>query len=269
MHALRAIHNALISIPCLRRYQRRLSRLFKSAIGCPDAYGDLFSIARAISPAAILDIGSYTGDTIERFTDELKTPIYGFEPTPLSFLELKRRFDKKSQVRLFSCALSDRDGVETLFCNANPQTNSLLDNDSGNILSFQTHTEHVDTVQLDVLTLDTWSSRHLPEGDLIIKADIQGAEGKLLDGGKVTFGDRVTAFYSEAQLCPMYNGQTTFTQLDRRLTNEFGFCLCNVYPCLRDKYGKAVQLDALWVKEHKLLRHGELSPNNTTHDILT
>lgn len=248
MNTFRAVHDRLIRIPCWRRHQHRLSRYIKRIAGSPDAYGDLFAIARTNLPAAILDIGSYTGDTIVRFLDELGIPIYGFEPTRVSFLELERRLGKNPQVRLFNCALSNRDGDETLFCNQNPQTNSLLDNDMGNTISFPEDTRCVDTIQVKVQTLDAWASRHLPNGSLLIKADVQGAEDRLLDGGKATFRDRVMAFYAEAQICPMYKGQITFFELHERLTKEYGFCLHNVYPCLHDKHGKAVQLDALWIK---------------------
>lgn len=248
MNTFRAVHDCLIRIPGWRRHQRRLSRYIKRVAGSPDAYGDLFAAARIDRPAAILDIGSYIGDTIMRFLDELDIPIYGFEPTRGSFLKLERRLGKNPQVRLFNSALSDRDGDETLFCNQNPQTNSLLDNDMGNTGSFPEDTRRVDTLQVKVQTLDAWASRHLPHGRLLIKADVQGAEGRLLDGGKATFRDRVTAFYSETQIRPMYKGQITFFELHERLTKEYGFYLHNVYPCLHDKHGKAVQLDALWVK---------------------
>ena len=252
MKLLRAVHDSLIRIPGWRRYQRRISRRIKASIDVPDAYGDLFAIARATRAAAILDIGSYTGDTIERFVDELSTPVYGFEPTPESFQTLARRFEKTTQVHLNNVALSDHEGNETFFCNANPQTNSLLEGDTGNALSFPEETRPVETIQVDVQTLDAWASRHLPEGDLMIKADVQGAEGRLIDGGHTTFRSRVAAFYSEAQLCPMYRGQTSFSELNERLVKDYDFCLYNTYPCLRDERGRAVQLDALWIKEAAL-----------------
>jgi len=254
MSIFRAVHDCLIRLPWWRRYQRRLSRRIKRAAGIPDAYGDLVSIAKKTSPAAILDIGSYTGETIVRFLDELKTPICGFEPTLGSFRELEKRFDGNPQVRLFNCALSNCTGEETLYCNENQQTNSLLDNDIGNISSFPNDTRHLHSLKVNVQTLDEWASAYLPSGDLIIKADVQGAEGRLLDGGGKTFRDRVTAFYAEAQICPMYKGQSTFHGLHERLAGEYGFCLHNIYPCLHDKYGKAVQVDALWIKESVLSR---------------
>jgi len=253
MNPLRAIHGRLIRIPLWRRYQRRLSRSLKYAVGAPDAYGDLVAIARRHNISAVLDIGSYTGDTIVRFIDELSVPVYGFEPTLDTFRKLEARFGGNQQVHLFQCALSDRDGEEILYCNENPQTNSLLDNDKGNIVSFPDETKHLDMIRVKVQRLDTWVSHNLPSGHLIIKADVQGAEGRLLDGGEATIRDRVLAIYAEAQLSPMYKGQTTFFELHERLTKEYGFYLQDIYPCLHDKTGKAVQTDALWINE-KLVR---------------
>lgn len=249
MSLMRSLHMALVGNPVTRRYQRRLTRWMKRTVGCPDAYGDLFSIARVTNAKAVLDIGSYLGDTIVRFRDELDLPVYGFEPTPDTFLALSRRFAANTAVEIFNCALADRDGRLRLFCNKNAQTNSLLDNDTGNISAFPDETRHVGEHDVEVRTLDAWSDQHLPDGGLIVKADVQGAEGMLLDGGTCTFRERVIAFYSEAQLMEMYVGQTTFSSLHERLTSEFGFRLHNMYPCLQDALGRATQLDALWVKE--------------------
>ena len=246
---MRTIHEYLIRIPWWRGYQRRLSRYLKCAVGVPDAYGDLIAIARRHNASAILDIGSYMGETIVRFLDELTIPVYGFEPTLDTFRKLEERLSGNRQVHLFNCALSDRDGEESLYCNENPQTNSLLDNDEGNAASFPDDTRHVDVIRVQVQTLDTWAAHHLPVGRLIIKADVQGAEGRILDGGKDIIRDRVLAFYAEAQLAPMYKGQTTFFELHERLTGEFCFHLQDIYPCFHDKTGRAVQTDALWINE--------------------
>jgi FkbM family methyltransferase len=246
---LHAMNRMLLGNSITRKYQYRLIRKIKKIIGYSDAYDDLFRIARRVQPSGILDIGSYIGKTINKFLDELNIHVYGFEPTPDSYKVLKERFGHKKQVSLFNCALSNVDGKQKFFSNKNPQTNSLLDNDIGNESFFDEYSHHVESETVDVMTLDTWASRYLPVGKIIIKADIQGAEGLLLDGGAHTFSDQVIAFYSEAQIYPMYKNQTSFFELHSRLTKEFCFFLHNIYPCFHDKYGRAVQLDALWVKE--------------------
>ncbi len=46
----------------------------------------------------------------------------------------------------------------------------------------------------------------------------------------------------------MYKGQSSFGEIRALLENECGLVLQNVFPCLHDKAGRAVQMDALWVK---------------------
>lgn len=216
-------------------------------MGVPDAYGDLLEIIRAHRPAAILDLGSFQGETVARFRDECRIPVHAFEATPGSAAILRERFKTDPLVTVHQVAVSDRIGTATMFSNANPQTNSLLDNAAGNRESFGEATAHVDAFEVKTTTLDEWLRIHWPRGPLVVKADIQGGEGLLLDGGLEAFSHRILAFYSEAQIEPMYQGQADLWTLHRRLRDEFRFALRQIYPCMINGSGKAVQTDALWV----------------------
>lgn len=125
---------------------------------------------------------------------------------------------------------------------------SLLSNDHGNQEAFRCSTRPVATYEVPTVTLDDWLAQNIPNGSLVIKSDIQGAEGLLLDGGRLAFRDRVIAFYSEAQIGAMYAGQTDLWTLHKRLTTEFGFRISQIYPCLCNDNGEAVQTDVLWIK---------------------
>ncbi len=242
-------HGALTAHELTRGPQRRLARRIKSAFNVPDAYGEIVRICRLLRPAAILDVGSHEGSTIVRYLDELGSiPVHGFEPTPESFQQLQQRFGGSNQVILHNVALSNESGVHEFFCNVDEQTNSLLDNDAENEESFGEESTHVRRIEVRTTTLDEWAAREIPRGRLVLKADVQGAEGLLIEGGRETMRERVIAFYSEVMLSPMYSGQTDFGAVHERLTTEFGFVLRDIYPCLHNDSGKAVQADALWVK---------------------
>ena len=122
-----------------------------------------------------------------------------------------------------------------------------MDNDVG-IASLGDVAKHVGIETIETICLDDWAEQHQPEGNLIIKSDVQGAEGLLLEGGRRTFRDRVLGFYSEAQIAPMYAGQADFFELQKTLT-DLGFFLHNIYPCYHDKHGRALQTDAFWINE--------------------
>jgi len=268
MELFRLIHSALVRNHITRRHQRRFTRFIKRSFNCPDAYGDMLTIAKMAKPTAILDIGSFVGDTVVRFLDEFGLPVFGFEPTPSSFELLRQRFKNEARVKLFNCALANHEGEVSFYSNQNSQTNSLLENDEGNIQSFPVFTRHCNVLRINTKVLDKWADEHIPEGLLLIKADVQGAEERILDGGTQTFKNRVVALFTEVQLAPMYKEQATFASLHERL-QDLGFCLYNLYPCFHDSIGKAVQTDGLWVKEMFLQQHSTLSPNSRDDVVLS
>jgi FkbM family methyltransferase len=221
----------------------------------PDAYDDIFRICRKVNPVAALDIGAHIGETVMNLAEEFPAlPIHGFEPTPKTFDILQQRTARLANVTVHQAAVGDRDGTMSFFVNREGQTNSLLDNDRGNFESLGTLVEHVEKIDVKVIALDDWLAKNVPDGGkLFVKADIQGAEGLMLDGGRRAFSERVAALYCEVSFAPLYKGQEDFRALYGRLTDEFGFVLFDIYPCGRDNTGRAGWADALWVKPADVL----------------
>ena len=249
---IKKLHAALTSNRFTRSAQRKLVRRVKGLLNVPDAYDDLTKIAGRTNPDAILDIGSHVGGTIARLLETTHCPIHGFEPTAKTFEKLSQRFHGNPLVTLHKLALSNQNGTAEFHNNSNEQTNSLLDNDTGNTNSLGQYTQHVSTEKIQTMKLDDWVDEHLPSKNIIIKSDVQGAEGLLLEGGRKAFKNQVIGFYSEAQIAPMYDGQADFCELHQLLTRELGFVLHNIYPCFHDKAGRALQTDAFWISERYL-----------------
>ncbi len=245
---LKEMHKLLVGNSFSRKYQRRLTRWLKNSMGVPDAYGDLFNIIEKNKIEAVLDLGSFEGKTINRFLDEIDLDVYSFEPTPYMFEKLQKTFKNNRQVHLNNLALSDKTGKQNFYCNQNMQTNSLLENDTGNIDVFKEDTIRKEEIEVDTISLDDWLKKYPMIVNIVVKCDIQGAEGMLLNGGRKSFSERVIAFYSEAMISPMYKNQIHFFDLHNRLTKEFGFLLHNIYPCAHDDNGRVLQTDALWIK---------------------
>jgi FkbM family methyltransferase len=250
---IRQIHHLLVSNPLTRRLQRAVVKQAKSALSVPDAYDDLGRLIRQHRPECFLDIGSHVGATIARVLETHQVPIHGFEPTPKSFEALQKRFGEEQRVSIHNIALSNQTGTMEFFFNNNEQTNSLLDNAKGNNESLANHTSHTGKTAVKTMRLDDWIAETGINDSIIIKSDVQGAEGLLLEGGTDTFKNKVSAFYSEAQIAPMYEGQIDFFEMNKRLTEELGFVLHNIYPCYQDASGRALQTDALWIKESSLV----------------
>lgn len=251
MQPLKSIHRWLLKNRVTRSAQLRLARNLRVALGMSDPYFDLARLAERWRPAAFLDVGSYVGETVAFLLQGTTTPVHAFEPTPASFQKLSARFGHHPRVTLHAMALGDRDGAIELFENRNPQTNSILDNDCGNERAFGKQTAHLQKFTAPIATLDRWAKDHLPEGELLIKCDVQGAEGRFIAGGRQTLAARVIAIFSEAQLGAMYSGQADFFEVHSRLV-ELGFVLHNIYECHQDQQGRATQTDALWIREDRL-----------------
>jgi FkbM family methyltransferase len=246
----RSVRESIRDIQTLRRWWRRAGRVRNRWLGRPDAWLDLLTLCRRVKPAAVLDVGAHVGRMVERFADELSdVPIHAFEPTPSSARALRHRASRFSNVSVHEVAVADQPGVLPFFLNRFDETNSLLDNaqSQGGLA------EHVGRIDVRATTLDEWCAAHGPAGDLVIKADMQGAEGRLIAGGRRAFADRrIAAFYSEVLFAPMYDGQASFCELHDMLTTRYGLALWQIYPLARDEAGRAAWGDALWLRDDVL-----------------
>ena len=250
----RGVRESIRNVQTLRRWWRRAGRARNRLLGKPDAWADVLSVCRSTRPAAVLDVGAHVGRMVERFADELSdVPIHAFEPTPSSAEALRHRTSRFRNVTVHEMALTDRVGVLPFFLNRFDETNSLLENVQGPGSSQSGLAEHVGRIDVQAMTLDGWCAARVPDGDLVIKADMQGAEGRLIAGARQVFTQgRVAAFYSEVLFAPMYEGQANFCELHEALTTTHGLALWQIYPLARDEQGRAAWGDALWLREDVL-----------------
>jgi FkbM family methyltransferase len=253
---LRSVRQSIRDIQTVRRWWRRGGRARSRLLGKPDAWTDLLAVCRRIRPRAILDVGAHIGRTVERFADELTdVPIHAFEPTPPSAAALRQRVARFRNVTVHEVALTDRAGVLPFFLNRFDETNSLLDNVEGPSSSQTKLAEHVGRIEVCATTLDEWCAAELPAGDLVIKADVLGAEGRMIAGGCRAFADRrVAAIYCEVEFAPLYEGQSSFCELHETLTMKHGLALWQIYPLHRDGIGRVAWGDALWLRGDALAR---------------
>jgi FkbM family methyltransferase len=251
---LRWLHAQLVKFPLTRGPQRRFTRRIKRLLGCPDAYEDLIKICRKVHPAAVLDIGAHEGDTVLKFLDELKgLSIHAFEPAPEQAAVLRRRLGHIPSVTTHQCALADKTGSLKFHLNAGSMTSSLLENASSDYRPFEGAQAHVAEIEVEAQRLDDWATKFVPEGKLVIKMDVQGAEGLVIAGARQLLADgRIIAIYSEVCLIPQYEGQATFDQIDTAM-RQVGLVLFNIYPCGKDSTGRAAWTDMLWVRAADVL----------------
>jgi len=220
-------------------------------MGQPDPFDDLARVAQRAKADLFLDIGCHHGDTLVRFLEAgVCCPTVAFDPLEQNLKVARKTLSHFPKVRFEQLALSDEDGAARFFVNRNEQTSSLLENAAGNLDSFKKDTEHFASIEVAVCKLDTWFARQpQPRAhSILVKCDTQGAEEKVVRGGIHLFKQYVTAIYAEVMLGEMYQGQSGFSSLRNLLEKDCGMILHNIYPCLQDCRGQAVQMDALWIR---------------------
>ena len=254
---LRLLHHILSRNRMTSRIQRHIVHRVKDLVNMPDGYFSMGQIYRKIKPAAILDIGAHHGYTVDKLLDYAPgAKIHAFEPSPHSAAVLRRRMHRRPNVHVHEIALGDTTGIVSFHLNVGEQTNSLLDNLPSGQSPYDPVQRHLSQVQVQAMTLDDWAAKFEPNGRLLIKADIQGAERLLVAGGKNTFAQRVAAFYTEICILPQYENQTSLCELNQTMVEELGFALLDIYPCTKDELGRAAFTDVMWVKPAALPLRG-------------
>lgn len=216
--------------------------------GIPDPMCDLQRLRDVVKPDAVLDIGAHVGQTAKEFRQIFPTePIHCFEPTSATFRTLKENTATLANVSYHNVAIGNTDGETTFFTNANSQTNSLLDNDEGNTQQLAGLVEHVGKEVVKVQTLETWfrQSQLPPNAKLILKADVQGAENLLIDGGMDVFRNNVAIFYTEIGVANLYQGQASLKDILERM-ERCGLVPYQFYRTRSGDAGQALWFDAMW-----------------------
>lgn len=234
----------------LRKPLRRFRAKLQSVAGYTDPFYDLANVARVSCTRLFLDIGCHHGETLLRFIESgIQCPIAAFDPFDENIEKAKRLLQPYPRINFYQLALSNTNGRARFYLNKNEQTSSLLANDTGNLDSFADDTALVGSCEVETRRLDNWAAGHRVTGPCIIKCDTQGAEGLVIQGGKNFIGEHCVAFYGEVMLRDMYKGQSSFSEIRALLEGDCGLVLKNIFPCLHDKAGRAVQMDALWLKK--------------------
>jgi FkbM family methyltransferase len=246
---IKALYLHGIQFAPIRKCLRKLRAAVRHFSGYSDPFYDLADIAKRSNAKLFLDIGCHRGETLLRFIESgVACPVAAFDPFGENLERAKLLLHAFPQVGFYQLALSNRSGTASFHLNRNEQTSSLLENDTGNIASFAEDTAVLRTCDVTTQTLDSWANENAVQGTCVIKCDTQGAEGMVIKGGMSFIHDHCSAFYGEVMLGDMYKGQSSFGDIRNLLERDCGLVLKNIYPCLHDSAGRAVQMDALWVK---------------------
>jgi FkbM family methyltransferase len=179
------------------------------------------------SDPVILEIGANNGDHSARFLELFpKSHLYCFEPDDRAIAEWKTRMGQTHAV-LIEAAVGARNGRATFYASSHREfpEGAKEWNMSGSIREPTGHLKrhpsvlfHEKAASVRTTTLDAWTLENAICDIDFIWADVQGAEGDLIEGAKETLA-RVRFFYTEYSDRELYKGQITLTQIEQLLSN--------------------------------------------------
>ncbi len=160
----------------------------------------------------IMEIGAANGDDTLDFLNTLEetATVYAFEPEPKNIAILKERITAPN-FHLYEGVVSDTNGELTFNRSSTDNPDDL--SFSGSIMKPKNHLtmwdwiHFTETLTVPSTTLDSFCTTNNIDTVDFIWCDVQGAEEKVLLGGKESFEKRVRYFYTEYSNDEQYEGQ--------------------------------------------------------------
>jgi FkbM family methyltransferase len=211
-----------------------------------------FEVISRIEPAGsiktIFDVGANVGQT----TTDLrrlfpKAFIHAFEPTPSSRDAYLKRHGQDSNLKLWSCAIASEPGQATFQVNLKSMTNSLLNaaQSSAEWIG-QENVTNVESISVEVRTLDEFCATNNIQFIDILKLDIQGSELDALKGATELFRQKKIRYVClEAPFVLLYERQAFFYEIREFLASQ-GCEFYGLFKLARHKSDRLLFADALF-----------------------
>jgi FkbM family methyltransferase len=218
---------------------------------------NVFVDLQRLAPDAmtVIDVGAYTGDTVEIFRALWpQAEIYALEPTPSTFATLTAAWGSDSRVIPRQVALSDYDGTGVLHEHAEGAANALQPFVATVAALGHPARRPIGTTTVPCQRLDTFCrTAGLTQID-VLKMDAQGSEARILDGAAALLAARaIRVIILEVLFVPRYVGQGEVEDLLTRLRSH-GYTVYDWYNFAYDEptgqvlFGDAIFLPADSVK---------------------
>jgi 2-O-methyltransferase len=175
----------------------------------------------------IVEVGANSGQTtVEMLQAMPGATIHAFEPDPRAIAKFRNTI-RNPRVHLYECAIGAVNGTVTFHQSSGvehvPEYSQGWDQ-SGSIRRPNAHLQvfpwvkFEKQIEVNIMTLDSWSEQHQVTAADFMWADVQGAEGDMIEGA-VRLLRSVRYLYTEYSNDEFYEGQITLAALATRLPN--------------------------------------------------
>ena len=212
-----------------------------------------FEWIRGYDIRTVLDIGANTGQFASQIHALLPNArIYSFEPLADCYGELVKRMGGVPGFRAFNLALGDTSGAGSMHRSEFSPSSSLLPMEGLHREAFP-HTERTRVEKIEIRRLDELEGDMEIVGNILIKIDVQGAEDKVIRGGRGLMS-RASALIIETGFYPLYLGQPLFNDIYDMIRRD-GFIFMGCEGAIRDpRDGVILQCDSVFLRAPKIAR---------------
>lgn len=195
----------------------------------------------------VFDIGANIG----QFATEIRAAlpdaqIYSFEPLAGCYGKLVGAFKGDQKFRAFNYALGERAEKIAMNRSAYTPSSSLLPMADSHKELFP-HTKDSLPETIEVRRLDDVWAELKPVGEVLIKADTQGYEARVIAGGLEAF-KQARAVLIEASFVELYEGQPLFDDIYQKL-KALGFVYKGaLHQKINNKTGEVIFEDAIFTR---------------------
>ncbi len=227
-------------------------RFYRNLWKSPGQTEDWVNLARFLNPSEkvfLIDVGANVGNFTAEFLSLYKIgKSVCFEPVQATFEQLANRFSADVRVVTHRCALSDADGVGTIFLHADTTLCSLAQYTEEANAFYKTVTQPLETTpckRLDSFVFDRSGAK------LLVKIDVQGFEMEVIRGALNTL-KMAEVVLLECSFANEYaEKEPSFAPICAMLRD------CDLYPIVFQDFGRslsnyAFERDVLFVKRELL-----------------
>lgn len=202
-----------------------------------------------INITSVIDIGASTGGFAKKIRTILpNATIHSFEPLISSYQVLLNALPNDDKFYAYHIAMGDKKGKAKFYENDYSGSSSLLKMTHLHKEAYP-QTKNETEIEVDIDTLDNlFFDFSKFNGRILLKMDVQGAEGKVLEGA-CRLLDSVDIVFTEVSFTELYEKSIQFNEISKVLEKKgfvvFGFE--NVSQSLIN--GIFLQADAFFVKK--------------------
>jgi len=189
----------------------------------------------------IIDVGANLGQTTLKYRKIFpEATIHAFEPFPQVYQRYQENFGRDAKIKANNLAVSDTVGKSKFYLNEGHYTNSLLKAEDASY-------KNIGCITVETVTMDAYARNAGIDYIDILKADVQGAELKVLKGARDLINDKkISLIFIELEFLRLYKDQPMFYDICKYLADR-QYSFYNFYGIGETTAGQAIAGDAIFI----------------------